>query len=179
MVRYSHKAAPYLDAFALAMFASPELRDWLLQGTEFEASYAGAECLNDMQHALRPNTKQPFYVNYWCGRDSRCTCRPPGSKGLETDLMIFLRNGQGRKLGIHIEFKHPKETLSFGQAEAYPMRASCWATGSYRPRSVMAHDDWMTAILCGDDELGSSALEPFQRQMGHRAAARLIPGWPT
>jgi hypothetical protein len=176
---YSAKAQPFLDAIAQAAFASRSVQDWLLRDTPHAAHYAGATSLHVAQAAARPTTKQPFYCNYWCGRDARCTCRPEGSTGLETDLMLFLGAGEGRRLAIHVEFKHAGEQLRPGQAEAYPMRAACWAGGNYRPGSVMPHDDWLTAIFCGDDECTAPALAPFQRRIGHGEARGMIPGYPA
>lgn len=178
MAAYSTKAQPYLDAIALAAFSQPRVRDWLLLGTELEARYAGAASLHEEQAAVRPGTRQPFYCNYWCGRDARCTCRPKGSTGLESDLMLFLGTPDGRRLGLHIEFKHTGEPLRPGQAEAYPMRAACWAEGPYRPRGVLAHDDWLTVLFCGDEDLVSPRLAPFQRRIGHAEARKVIAGYP-
>ena len=80
---YSGKAQPYLDAIAESVFASQTVRDWLIIGTPAERAFTGASVLIDEQRAVRwttKETKQPFWANYWCGRDSRCTCRIEGSK---------------------------------------------------------------------------------------------------
>ena len=130
MPAYSGKAQPYLDAIADAVFASPDVRNWLIKGIPAEADYAGAQALVDEQRAVRwhkQRTKQPFWANYWCGRDSRCTCRIEGSKGLESDAIFFLQNSSNRVLAVHIEFKHPNEAFGYGQPEAYPLRAACFA----------------------------------------------------
>ena len=178
MAGYSNRAQPYLDAIARAAFAEARVRDWLLAGTRHAAGYAGAASPHTAQNALRPNTKQPFYSNYWCGRDSRCTCRPAGSKGLETDMMLFLEAGSGRRLGLHPEFKAVGEKASFGQAEAYRMRVACWSGGSYRPGSVMPHQDWACVIVCRRVEHPGAELAHFDRVIDHAEAAAMIPGWP-
>jgi len=75
---YSEKAQPYLDAIAESVFTSQDVRDWLIKGTPVESNYARSGVLFDEQCAVRwptKRTKQPFWANYWCGRDSRCTCR--------------------------------------------------------------------------------------------------------
>ena len=69
---------------------------------------------------------QPFWANYCCGRDSRCTSRIEGSKGLESDAIFFFRNSSHRVLAVHVEFKHPNEPFGFGQPDAYPLRAACF-----------------------------------------------------
>lgn len=178
MSSYSDKAQPFLDAIAAAIFAGQGVRDWLVAGTRAEAGYTGASSLHDLQYSLRPSTKQPFYVNYWCGRDSRCSCRPPESTGLETDLMAFLRSANRRVLALHLEFKHPRERLGHGQALAYRLRAACWCSGDYRPRTVMRHDDWLTAIVCDPGFHPSTELDHFDKVISHREAPRLFEGYP-
>src|SRR5438309_384879 len=117
MAGYSDKAQPYLDAIAESVFASQAVRDWLIEGTLAAASYLEADVLNDEQRAVRwakKPTKQPFWANYFCGRDSRCTCRIAGSRSLESDAIFFLRNCERRVLGVHVEFKHRNEAFGFG-----------------------------------------------------------------
>jgi hypothetical protein len=92
MPAYSGKAQPYLDAIAASVFTSREVRNWLIKGTPAEANYVGSSVLTEEQRALRwraKPTKQPFWANYWCGPDSRCSCRIDGSKGLESDAIFF------------------------------------------------------------------------------------------
>lgn len=175
---YSDKAQPYLDAIAAAVFASQSVRDWLVADTPLAREYRGASSLHHEQKSLRPGTKQPFYCNYWCGKDSRCTCRIDGSRSLETDAMFFMEAGSRRRLAVHVEFKHAGEPLRPGQAEGYPLRASCWADRSKRPRSVLPHDDWLTVIFCGDMETDGEAVASFDRRIGHGEARRTIPGYP-
>jgi len=85
MAGYSAKAQPFLDAIAEEMFSSTEFRDWVLRGTPHEANYRGADILIDEQQKVREKnkkTEQPFWANYWCGKDTKCTCRIPDSKSL-------------------------------------------------------------------------------------------------
>jgi hypothetical protein len=92
MPAYSGKAQPYLDAIAESVFTSQDVRDWMVAGTPMEANYAGSVALIDEQRAVRwrtKPTKQPFWANYWCGRNSRCTCRIEGSKAIESDAISF------------------------------------------------------------------------------------------
>ena len=178
MSSYSSRAQPFLDAIANAAFAGPEIRNWLLAGTKAASRWPAPVSLHEHQHALRPNTRQPFYSNYWCGKDSRCTCRPEGSRALETDMMLFFENEDGDRLAVHVEFKAPGEKLSFGQAEAYRMRAECWARGQYRPRSVMPHQHLVTVIFCATAEHPAAELAFFDRVIAHADARDIIPGYP-
>jgi len=71
---YSSKAQPYLDAIANGVFSSESVGDWLLKGIPFEADYLGSHALIEEQRKVRwqkATTKQPFWANYWCGKDSR------------------------------------------------------------------------------------------------------------
>ncbi len=182
MASYSEKAQPYLDAIAEAVFSQEKVRNWLLAGTRHETAYTNAKCLDAEQKVCRGKTKQPFYCNYWCSwceRDMNCgIIRIVGFRRVETDLMAFLESDEGRRLAIHIEFKRDGETLKCGQAEAYPLRAECWATNRYKPRSVLIHQDWLTVIFCGDDAKDSSELAPFERRISHSEARSMIERYP-
>jgi hypothetical protein len=182
MPAYFGKAQPYLDAIAESVFTSQDVRDWLIAGTPVEANYAGSGALIDEQRAVRwriKPTKQPFWANYWCGRDSRCTCRIEGSKGLESDAIFFFRNSSDRVLAVHVEFKHTNEAFSFGQPEAYPLRAACFARTHHERPTLNAHDDWATVIFCGAESLLDQRLSYFQRVITHGEAARMIRAYPS
>ena len=181
MPAYSGKAQPYLDAIAESVFSSQKVRDWLISGTPLEADYIGSGVLIDEQRDVRWHKKQtiqPCWANYWCGRDSRCTCRIAGSKGLESDAIFFFRNRSDRVLAAHVEFKHPNEAFGFGQAEAYPIRAACFAKTHNERATLNAHDDWTTVIFCGAESLSDQRLSHFQRVITHGEAARMIKAYP-
>jgi len=106
-------------------------------------------------------------------------CRIEGSKGLESDAIFFLRNGLGRILAVHIEFKHPNEPFGFGQSESYPLRAACFMKTHHERPTLNAHDDWATVLFCGVDTLSDHRLANFQRVITHEEAAAMIRGYPT
>ena len=141
--------------------------------------YTGAVSLHKQQERLRPGTKLPFHCTYFCGKDSRCTCRIDGSRSLETDAMFFMEAGSGQRLGVHVEFKHTGELLRPRQAEGYPLRAACWVRRSQCPRIVVPHDDWLTVIFCGDAETQEPTVAPFDRRIGHVEARKVTPGYPA
>jgi hypothetical protein len=148
---YSGKAQSYLDAIAAGVFTSQDVRDWLIKDTPAEVSYVGSGVLIEEQTAVRwyrKPARQPFWANYFCGRDSRCTCRIDNSKALESDAVFFFRNGSKRVLAIHVEFKHRTEAFGFGQPEGYPLRAACFVRTHHERSTVNAHDDWTTVIFC-------------------------------
>jgi hypothetical protein len=182
MPAYSGKAQPFLNAIADAVFTSGTVRDWLIRGTPVEAAYLGSGVLVEEQRNVRwriKPTKQPFWSNYWCGRDSNCTCRIEGSKGLESDAIFFFRNQLGRTLAVHMEFKHPRETFGFGQPESYPLRAACFAKTYSQRSTVNPHDDWATVLFCGEECISDPKLSHFQRVISHGEATRMIPRYPA
>jgi len=182
MAGYSYKAQPYLDAIASGVFASRSVRDWLLAGTPQATSFAGSSALVDEQRSVRwrtKPTKQPFWANYWCGKDKKCLCRPEGSTALESDAIFFLRNGESHVLALHVEFKHPDEPFSFGQPEAYPMRAACFVKTHGQRGTINPHHHWATAIFCGPEAFGDVRLKHFQRIISHDEARRMLPDYPA
>jgi hypothetical protein len=182
MHAYSEKAQPFLDAIAESVFTSQGFRDWLIRGTPVEQQFTGSSVLIDEQREVRwrsKPTKQPFWANYWCGLDSRCTCRIDGSKGLESDAIFFFRNKSNCVLAVHVEFKHPRESFGFGQPEAYPLRAACFAK-TYQKRSTLnAHQDWTAIIFCGAEALSDPRLSNFHRVISHSEAAKMIVRYPA
>lgn len=181
MAGYSQKAQPYLDAIAEGVFMSRDVRDWLVRGTPVQAKYTGADVLIDEQRRVRwrkGTTRQPFWANYFCGRDSRCTCRVAGSRSLESDAIFFLKDNLRHVLAIHVEFKHRNEPFRFGQPEGYPLRAACFAkTHALRP-TMNAHHDWVTVLFCDEQALSDPRLANFQRVITHAEARRAIPNFP-
>jgi len=181
MPAYSGKAQPYLDAIAECVFTSRDVRDWLLRGTPVETNYMGSGVLTDEQRAVRWSrepTKQPYWANYWCGRDSRCTCRIEGSKGLESDAIFFFRNKSNRILAVHVEFKHPREPFGFGQPEAYPLRAGCFVKTHHERATLNEHHDWTTVVFCGAESLSDQRISNFQRGIAGEAA-KMIATYPS
>lgn len=181
MPTYSSKAQPYLDAIANGVFSSEKVRDWLVKGTPAEVEYLGSQPLLGEQRKVRWQrgpTKQPFWANYWCGKDSRCTCRIEGSRGLESDAIFFLRSPSGRVLAVHVEFKHAFEAFGYGQPEAYPLRAACFAKTFQTRATINPHHDWTTILFCGEDALPDQRISNFQRVITHTEAAAVIPRYP-
>ena len=182
MPAYSGKAQPYLDAIAESVFASQHVRNWLIEGTPAQVRYADSGVLIDEQRSVRWHakpTKQPFWANYWCGRDSRCTCRIEGSKGLESDAIFFFQNAEKNVLAVHIEFKHRNEAFQFGQPESYPLRGACFVQTHHERPTLNAHHDWTTVIFCDAAALSDPRLSNFQRVITHADAARVITRYPS
>lgn len=170
-----------MEAIAVGIFTSQDVRDWLVRGTPVELQYTGAGVFVDEQRAVRWKTKatrQPFWANYFCGRDDRCTCRISGSRSLESDAIFFLANGSGRVLAAHIEFKQRNEPFQFGQPEGYPLRAACFVKTQRKRRALNTHDDWTTVLFCDEKTLSDSRISNFHRVITHAEAERMIENYP-
>ncbi len=182
MSDYSAKALPYLCAIAQSVFTSQDVRDWLIEGTVVAAEYTGSKVLEFEQEAVRwakGKTKQPFWSNYHCGRDSQCTCRVEGSRSLESDAIFFFQNAKSRVLAVHVEFKRPGESFLHGQPEGYPCRAKCFVE-TWRDRPTLnEHHDWTTVLFCGPETLLDARCSFFSRLIVHSDAAQKISGYPT
>jgi hypothetical protein len=178
-MEYSPVATPALSAFARAVFARQDLRDWLIQSTPFAAMYSGAQSLHEEQRARRGVMKQPFFVNYWWGDKTLAACREPGSTRAEVDAMLFFEARSHRRLAIHVEFKAPAERLSPDQAEAYAPRAAWFADRARCPRNMVPHDDWLTLAICGDDEAALPQFTEFGRVITHSEIRARVPEYPA
>ena len=104
MAAYSALELPYARPVACAILESGVFRDWFLAGTKHEASLVNARTVGAIQGGLRSKTmRNPWWFNYWCGKDSRCSCRI--GSGIETDILLILDCINGRRLALHIETK--------------------------------------------------------------------------
>lgn len=175
---YQKGAQPYLDAIARAVRDNVPVREWLLNGTGFEASYADARPLWREHWALRGDVGCPFWANYWYNPCTTCDCRIDGAKSMEIDALFFLENAEGRRLALHVEMKTEKEAFSLGQQESYRPRAACYQEGRRHRKGVLPHQDFMTLLLCGDSTDSALAAQYFDRVVRHREAVRLVPGYP-
>jgi hypothetical protein len=177
MAAYSELELRYARPVAEAVLADPAFRRWLLCQTPFERTYFDAVPIGDEQARLRSRgLKNPYWFNYWCGKDRRCSCRV--GTGIETDILIILASPQARRLAIHIEVKRPGEKLGDGQAESYRRRAACWASVETRPRTVPPHDEFITVLLAGRSLADDPLISLFDKVVFHDEVAGLIRPFP-
>lgn len=173
MLRYSDLELRYARPVAQAILDNASFREWMLEGTD----HSGAHPIGVEQAALRsPSMKNPYWFNYWCGKDSRCSCRI--GSGIETDILIVMQKPGERRVGLHIEVKRPGEKLGSGQAESYPRRAACWADPATRPRTVAHHNEFMTMLLCGRELGTDERLRHFDKIVYDDQIAERINPYP-
>ena len=173
---YQPRAQPYLDAFVDAMLHNQNARAELVRSTSLEREFSETTVPFKEQHASRDPSdkmKQPFWANYWSEPCARCDCRPPGSKTMEIDALIFLRNVSGKVLAVHVEFKADDERLSDDQARAYAPRAQCYLEGRKSRKGVLRHDEFMTVLLHGAGDTVVDLAEHFTKCFTHSDVLKL------
>jgi hypothetical protein len=179
---YQKQAQPYLAAIARGIKDSAASRAFLLEGTEFERSYAGAKPLWQEQWKKRDPSDSmvcPFWSNYWYEPCPSCDCRIDNSVSMEIDAMFFLQNVEGETLAVHVEMKRDREPLSLGQAEAYRPRAACYRDQRRERKGLLPHDHFMTVLFCGAGTDILSIEGFFDRVILHEIARNLFPDYPT
>ena len=174
---YSELELRYARPIAQALLSSASFRQWLFTGTDYADVAADAQPLGDEQAGLRSRgLKNPYWFNYWCGKDSRCECRV--GSGIETDILVVFRHANDRRLAVHVEVKRPGDKLGDGQAASYPRRAACWANPATRPKTVPRHDDFVTVLVCGRDLAVNEQLRYFDRVAFHDEVGGRVPAYP-
>lgn len=177
IVKYSELELRYARPVAEAILHNRDFCCWLLQGTKYENATTGAKFLGELQRSLRsPTMKNPWWFNYWCGKDSKCACRI--GTGIETDVLLICEYAADRRLALHLEIKRPGDHLGHGQAESYARRAACWANAATRPRTVPPHQDFLTIPICGRDLAGDPRLQLFDKFVFHDMIAEKIAPYP-
>jgi hypothetical protein len=179
--RYQLAAQPYLDAIARGIQRQAASRAFLLWKTEYQHSYSDAEPLWQEQWKKRDprdSLKCPFWSNYSYNPCQSCNCRIDGSASMEIDAMFFLRNSAGKTMAIHIEVKRHHEPLLHGQAEAYRLRAACYRDQRRVRRGIIAHDHFITVLVCGAGKDVHSAKNYFDRVILHEDAREVFLGYP-
>ena len=132
-MNYSELELRYARPLASGLIANPGFREWMLLGTRHEGLARELQHDAHEQQTLRgrPSMTNPYWFNYWCGKDRKCECRL--GTAVETDILLIFRHTAHRGLAIHVEVKRPGDTLGDGQAETYPRRAAS-ATACIWPR---------------------------------------------
>lgn len=173
MVAYSDAELRYARPLAAALISNPAFRAWFAA----DPSLATAKHDPSLQARLRSHgMKNPYWFNYWCGKDSRCSCRI--GTGIETDILLIFDRLDHGCTAIHIEVKRPTDKLGDGQAESYPRRAACWRNPATRPRTVPPHDTTRLVLVHGFAEPPVTARHAFDALWHHDEVARHIGGYP-
>jgi len=177
LAAYSEKELKYARPIANAILERCEFREWLLAGTKYELISKKTIPIGNLQAKLRsPGIKNPYWFNYWCGKDNNCS--PRIGTGIETDVLLILDCANGRNLALHLEIKRPGETLGNGQAESYPRRAACWANSSTKQKTVWPHQDYLTILVCGRDLSADRNIRYFDKVVFHDEVKQILNDYP-
>lgn len=173
---YGPKEHPYREPFAESLADDGNFRAWVFERLGLGAFAVSARCLREEQRALRPSAKF-WWKNNYC-HENRCRC--PGLAGREIDVLATFENHEGRRIGLHVECKHPKDRFSIGQAAGYATRASCWGPRGNNPPRVLPHDEALTLLICSrDDRNARSDVDAFDACLYFDEIAEYIPGYPV
>jgi len=175
---YSDLELKYARPIAVALAADRGFREWKLEGTPYADLAAVAHHDADLQRRLRarPKMTNPYWFNYWCGKDRFCACRV--GTAVETDILMIFEVPAAQKFAVHVEVKRPNERLGLGQAETYPRRAACWANQTTRPKRIPEHSGFVTVLACGRNLADDPQLTHFNRVAFHDEIAERISGYP-
>jgi hypothetical protein len=178
MANYSKIEFPYARPIADALLSDETFRQWFLADTKFAPIAANVLPLPDDQARLRttPSARKWWWFNHYCTKDSRCSCKI--GTGLETDILIVFAAPDNYRFAVHVEVKPPGEKLKEGQAETYPRRAECWANPSTRQRSVLAHKDFVTILVCGENLRSDSRRDYFSGTRFHQDIEQRLSPYP-
>lgn len=140
---YGEKELAASLPIAEALERNPSFRRWFLEHTEFAHSAGTARLLNDEMRALRSKRASTWWRSHYTD-----SCRCLGCRGQETDLLAIFECADSTRFAVHIEVKHAGDSFkdNGSQAEAYPIRALCWA--GRPPKNILPHSKATTMLLC-------------------------------
>lgn len=175
---YSDLELRYARPLASGLIANDAFREWAFVGTRHERLAFGARHDGAGQRARRglPNMKNPYWFNYWCGKDRLCECRI--GTAVETDILLVFSCLGDTDLAVHVEVKRPGDTLGDGQAATYPRRAACWANDISRPKRIPPHREYLTVLACGSNLEGNPELAHFDKVIFHDDIAEWLRPYP-
>lgn len=160
------------------MVDDPTFRSWMLAGTPYAGVAMDATHDGALQKRMRghPGMTNPYWFNYWCGKDRACTCRL--GTAIETDILLVFADDADQSFGVHIEIKRPGDTLGDGQAATYPRRAACWAAAQSRPKRIPEHSGYVTILAGGRNLEGAADIGYFDRVVFHDEIAKHLNEYP-
>ncbi|NJO34105.1 MAG: hypothetical protein HC869_14145 [Rhodospirillales bacterium] len=122
------------ENFARFFFKKANCRDWL----------GGARCLKDEQAIAGTHT---FWWKDWYCPEGRCLC--PDLKGTQIDILAVFERNDGRRIGMHVECKHPTDKFSNPrQAPRYRERLQCWTQPGRGAKDLPPHQEAIAILIC-------------------------------
>jgi hypothetical protein len=139
--RIEHK---YCEPVAEALAGDPDFARFFMTRAGRGDWAESFLCLKDEQRRLRTSGKY-WWKNVFC-HERRCEC--PNLRGREIDILTVFQRGDGERLGMHIECKHPADTFSDGQAARYRERLTCWTQEKKGPLTIPRHSLAIAILMC-------------------------------
>jgi hypothetical protein len=173
MAVYSDTELRYARPLATALIADPTFRAWFAAEPALSAASHDPELQSKLRSA---GMKNPYWFNYWCGKDANCACRI--GSGIETDILLVFKRPDDGYTALHVEVKRAGDSLGNGQAESYPRRAACWRDPLTRPRTVPAHDKTRLVLVHGFASPPEIARQSFNVLWSHEEIAQNVRGYP-
>jgi hypothetical protein len=119
---------------------SSEFGAWFLTHTKFEHLARNVKVLFEEQRKNRFSAKAPWWRHWFT---SKCLCTGCFG-GRETDIFVVFEAIETKaRFSLHIENKTLNSRFTVGQAEAYAVRAKCWA-GQKR---FLNYTDFATVLI--------------------------------
>jgi len=173
---YSPNEFLYARPIADAILSDVTFRQWFLSGTTFANIAGDVHPLPEDQAKLRTTerAREWWWFNYFCHDDCSCAV----NRNTETDILIIFATTSGFRFAVHVEIKLPGKKLEPGQAETYPRRAKCWAHPNTRPKPVLAHDGFVTILVCGDNLESDGRRSNFDDTRFHRDIEQRLSPYP-
>lgn len=170
---YGEKELAASLPIAQALESNPTFRRWFLEHTEFAESAGEARLLSNEMRALRSKSSSTWWRSHYTE-----SCRCLGCRGQETDLLAIFECAEATRFAVHIEVKHAGDSFrdNGSQAEAYPIRALCWA--SRPPKRILPHSKATTMLLCSAARLMDYSNHPqqFKTVMTFESIEAAFPG---
>jgi hypothetical protein len=86
----------------------------------------------------------------------------------------------GRRLGMHIECKHPGDKFRPGQAARYRERLACWTQPGKGPRTIPRHEEAIAILLCDRGHRHAATdIEKFHPVIYFDEIAARLPIYPA
>ena len=151
---YGHIEHEYSERFAFGLAKDAAFRSWVLRQTKF-AHRSDSQVIVEEMRSLRTSKTVPWWKNHFAPQCSCFGC----SGGRETDVFAVFEDGNGQRFALHTEVKQPTDRFkaSAMQPQRYAARALCWASNT--PRTVPAHSEAATILLCSEAGLTRFANE--------------------
>jgi hypothetical protein len=151
-------------ALALELETNPEFLSWLISHTKF----AGTDVKFHSCRADHPWGSHPFTSSDLAADRATTVTRQS-----ETDVLLVVSDGKGRRFGIHIENKISSGRFTNLQPEMYAQRARHWI-GSPRHGSYVDFDTILSAPEAFRQRNAEQA-DLFGAFVSHESIAEHIP----